>query len=467
MVANAVPEVRRGLSAVVGAGHVCTDADLRAGYEVDWTGRYRGTCIAVVRPGDTSEVAATLAFCDERGIAVVPQAGNTGLFGGGVPRAESTNGRPAIVLSTRRLATVSDIDRAAMQLTAGAGVTIAEWRNAARAVGVDTPIDFASRDSATIGGAIATNAGGSRVVRFGTMRQQVVGVEAVLADGTLVGSLAGLAKETVGLHWPSVLCGSEGTLAVITAARLRLVPLFDRVSTVSAAMSSIDSAVALLEALRHRVASLDSIEIMFPEAIDQVAAHLRRTAPAELPQGGVAVLIECADHSDPAPALMSAIHSIEGVVATAVASGDAQRQQLLAWRDRVPEAIAAVAATGAGPTYKLDVAVPTRAIGQLVEVARAAAERQGARVVAFGHLAEGNLHLNFLDATQPDDIAEIVLTTAAELGGTISAEHGIGIAKTRWLHLVRSTGDLAAQHALKQALDPNLILNPGVLQPPG
>lgn len=449
---------------VVGADHVLVDDDLRTGFERDWTGRYRGPCLAVVRPGTATEVAQVIEACNEHHIEVIPQAGNTGLVGGSVPRAGGRT-RPVIVLSMRRLDRITDIDPAAMQLTAGAGCTIAAWGDAARSVGLDIPIDFAARDSATIGGAIATNAGGSRVVRFGTMRQQVLGVEAVLADGTVVGSLAGLAKETAGLHWPSLLVGSEGTLGVITAARLRLVAQFDHVTTMLAAVDDLDAALAVLGALRRQLGSLDSIEMMFPQAIELVSTHLGRLAPVDVPAGGVALLIECADHVDPSGDLHVALADVGGITATAVATSAPQRQQLLAFRDRVTEAIAAAATASATPTYKLDVAVPLSSIGHVVEVARGAAELQHARLIPFGHLAEGNLHLNFLDVSAPDEIADAVLPVVAELGGTISAEHGIGIAKARWLPLIRTAGDLAAQRSIKCALDPNGILNPGVLDP--
>ena len=459
------PEIVRSLSSIVGAEHVIVDPDQRAGYETDWTGRYTGRCCAVVRPRDTDDVVRVVQHCDDHGVAVVTQAGNTGLVGGGVPRAGLAT--PTIVLSTNRLDTVSDLDGSSMQVTVGSGVTVADWQRAARSEGLDTPIDFAARDSATVGGAIATNAGGSRVVRFGTMRQQVVGVEAVLADGTVVGSLAGLPKETVGLHWPSLLAGSEGTLAVITAARLRLVPHFEHTTTMLAALDDLGAALELLAAVRRQVGSLDSIEAMFPEAVELVAAHLDADAPVDLPAGGVAVLIECADHVDPTADLHAALDGVDGVSATAVAIGGPRREQLLAFRDRVTEAIAAAATASGTPTYKLDVAVPVASMEPVLDAARLAATRQGARLIPFGHLAEGNLHLNFLGTTAPDSIADAVLPVVADLGGTISAEHGIGIAKTRWLHLVRRPGEIAAQRAIKLALDPHGIMNPGVLDASG
>jgi len=458
-------EVVDALSAIVGDEHVLVDADQRASYETDWTGRYTGRCAAVVRPGSAAEVGAVLCACSAHGLSVVTQGGNTGLVGGGVPRPGHAGRHPTIVLSMRRFDAISEADGSSMQITCGAGVTIAEWQRAARAGGLDTPVDFAARDSATVGGAIATNAGGSRVVRFGNMRQQVVGLEAVLADGTVVGSLAGLAKETVGLHWPSLLAGSEGTLAVVTAARLRLVPHFEQVTTVLAALDDLDAALGSLAAAHRQLRSLDSIEIIWPPALDLVAAHLGGDSPVEVPDGGVAVMIECADHDDPSGELLELLAEVDGIAATAIATAGHRRRQLHAFRDRITEAIATAATAAGTPTYKLDVAVPVVAIDRVIDAARTAAEHQQARLIPFGHLAEGNLHLNFLDAASPRALADAVLPVVAELGGTISAEHGIGVAKTPWLHLIRSAGELEAATSIRRALDPDGILNPGVLDP--
>jgi FAD/FMN-containing dehydrogenase len=463
-------EIVHAASSIVGDRHVLAEPDERAGYETDWTGRYRGSCVAVVRPGTTAEVSEMLRACTRLGVAVVTQAGNTGLVGGGVPRPDGAEHRPTVVLSMRRFEGVSRLDAASMQVTCAAGVTIADWQRAARRDGLDTPVDFAARDSATVGGAIATNAGGSRVVRYGTMRQQVVGVEAVLADGTIVGSLAGLAKETVGIHWPSLLAGSEGTLAVITAARLRLVPRFDHVTTVLAALDDLGAALSLLAAARRRLGSLDSIEIIWPDALDLVSSHLAASklatpAPVAVPRHGVAVMIECADHVDPTADLHAVLSDVAGVAATAIATDGPRRRQLLAFRDRITDSIATAATESGTPTYKLDVAVPVGSIERLLDTARSAADRHGGRLIPFGHLAEGNVHLNFLDATDPDAIAGEVLPMVAELGGTISAEHGVGVAKGKWLHLVRSARELEMFRSIRRALDPTGTLNPGVLDP--
>lgn len=457
-----VPRLVDELRSLVGDDDVLTDDDLRAAYEADWTGRYGGRCLAVVRPRSAAAVGDVLRACGAHGVSVVPQGGNTGLVGGGVPRGDDGH---TIVLSTRGITHVGEADPASMQITVDAGVTIGAWRDAARAIGLDSPVDFAARDSATVGGAIATNAGGSRVVRFGTMRRQVVGVEAVLADGTVVGSLAGLPKETAGLHWPSLLAGSEGTLGIITRARLTLVPWYQSTVTALVSVPSLADALELLATLRSSVPSLDAVELVLPEAYDLVLAHLDRSPPVERPgDGGCVVLVECAAHDDPSDELLRALEShADRFVDTAIATEPAPRQALLDVRDHVTEAIAAASTRMGTPTFKLDVAVPTERLGELLEIARRAADDDGCRLVAFGHLAEGNVHLNHLGASAPDRIADHVLGEVARLGGTISAEHGIGIAKAGYLDLIRSEADLAAQRALTHALDRDRLLNPGVL----
>jgi FAD/FMN-containing dehydrogenase len=445
---------------VVGAAHVLVDADQRAGHEVDWTGRYRGTALAVARPGSTAEVAAVLQACLDHGAAIVPQGGNTGLVGGSVPRP--TLDTPQVVLSTRRLDDLGPVDTEAMQVTLGAGVTLARWREHARSVGLDAPIDFAARDSATIGGAIATNAGGSRVVRFGTMRAQVRGIEAVTVEGHVIGSLAGLPKETVGLHLPSFLAGSEGTLAVVTAARLQLVPWYRHTVTAMVATAGLPEAVALLGRLRHGVPALDAVELILPEALGLVAEHLGSTPPVSVGPDGAVLVIDVADHRDPTEQLTAAIAEAPEVLDAAVTGEGPAREHLLAFRDRITEAINA-----RGVPFKLDVAVPVDRLGELLTVARAAVAAQaGAQLLPFGHLAEGNVHLNVLGATDPERLAAEVLPAVAAMGGTISAEHGVGVAKTRWLHLVRSPAELALAAAVRRAFDPEHLLNPGVLEPP-
>jgi FAD/FMN-containing dehydrogenase len=445
----------KALGEIVGSEHVLTDRDVTASYATDWTGRFHGEALLVVRPADAAEVGAVVARCVDAHVPVVPQGGNTGLVGGSVPRPS-----PMVVLSMRRLDRLGPVDEAAMQMSAGAGVTLARWRQHARRAGLDGPVDFASRDSATVGGAVATNAGGSRVVRFGTMRAQVVGVTAVLADGSEIGSLSGLPKETAGLHWPSLICGSEGTLAVITAVRLRLVPWYRHTATALVATRGLDDAVAVLSRLRAHVPHLDAVELILPEAMRLVADHLAAVPPVgrDNDQIGAYVVVECADHTDPTDELTDALSGAAELLDAAVTTEGPARDRLVAFRDRIAEAIAA-----RGVPLKLDVAVPVGALTALMTEAHRVVNRHGGRLVPFGHLAEGNVHLNVLDPGDPEAITAEVLAAAAGLGGTISAEHGVGVAKARWLHLIRSPAELRAATAVKQALDPNGMLNPGVL----
>ena len=453
------------LSLAVGAAHVLVDDDLRAAYEIDWTGRYQGPCNAVVRPNSVEEVAAVIRICALYDVTLVPQAGNTGLVGGSVPRPARSGARSAIVMSLTRLTRLGRVDTAAMQVTAEAGVTLTTWRESAHNAGLDTPVDFAARDTATIGGAIATNAGGSRVLRFGTMRRQVVGIEAVTAKGAIVGSLDGLPKETAGLHWPSLLAGSEGTLAVITAARLRLVPWFQHTATALVAVKSIESGIRLLAALRQSVTSLDAVEVLAPAAMRLVSDHIGQPPPVSSPEAALYVMVDCADHSDPSEQLLDVLSQADGIVDSAITTDAVQRKRLVAFRDRITEAIATASTEVGVPTFKLDVAVPLDALGDLIKVAQGAADADGCRLVPFGHLAEGNLHLNHIGASHPERIADTVLSAVASLGGTISAEHGIGVAKVPWMSLIRNPAELDAQAAIRAALDPADMLNPGVLHP--
>ncbi len=436
------------LRAVVGDAHVLTDADVRATYETDWLGQWHGITPAVVRPGSTDEVAAVLRACAARGVAVVPQGGNTGLVGGSVPRAG------AVLLSTRRLTALGEVDTLAMQVTAGAGVSIERLQQHARAAGLDFAVDWGARATATVGGAVSTNAGGSRVVRFGTMRAQVLGIEAVFADGSVISQLHGLPKETAGPHLPSLLVGSEGTLAVVTAARLRLVPWFRETAAALIGCDSLVDAVSLLPALRQ-LPNLDAVELLMPEALQIACRFLDISPPIDPASAGAFVMVDCAAHHDPTDELAEVLADQRGVLAVG-----AQREQLYHIRDHVTIALGAL-----GAPLKLDVAVPVQHLDRLVRRVTAAVPK-GARLVIFGHLAEGNLHVNVLDGGDAAGaVREQVLSAAIDLGGTISAEHGIGVAKADWLERLKGPAAYSALRAIKQALDPAGILNPGVLYP--
>ncbi len=451
---------------IVGSDHVLVDSDLRARYETDWTGRFGGSARLVVRPGTTHEVAVVVRACAQHAAPIVTQGGNTGLVGGGVPRANSTSHSPStsrpVVLCTSRLTRCDDVDIAASQVTVGAGVTLTQVRDHVRKVGLDLAVDFAARDSATIGGAVATNAGGSRVIRFGTMRAQVAGIEAVLANGEIVGSLSGLPKETTGLHLPSLLCGSEGTLAIICAVRLKLVPWYQHLAAALVGLASLAEAVELVPVLRRELSALDSLELLMPSAMSLVCEHLGRTCPVNA-DAGAYLLIECAGHTDPQDDLIRVLADFASLSSTAIATDASTRANLVALRDNVTVAI-----NHHGVPLKLDVALPLHVLATTTHdiesiVMRAAPH---ARLINFGHLAEGNLHLNTLDAGDASStITDQVLQLVIERGGAISAEHGIGVAKTHWLVTQRGVAEVNALRSIKDALDPLGLFNPGVLLP--
>jgi FAD/FMN-containing dehydrogenase len=461
--ADLAPSLAARLAEIVGPAHVLVDPELRAPFEMDWTRRFGGPASVVVRPGSTTEVAAVVsavaAACAGHGVGLVVQGGNTGLVGGSVPGAAPSSS--VVVLSTRRLNRLGAVDRVAAQVTAEAGVTLAQLREAAGRAGLVFPIDFAARDSATVGGMVATNAGGVHVVRYGSMRAQVVGVEAVLADGRVVSRLSGLIKDNTGYDLSQLLVGSEGTLGVVTAARLRLVPALPETVVALIGLGGTNEALELVEVLRRRVEGLQAAELFFADGLSLVRAHTGLPAPLAQPFPAY-LLVECGGAGDANEALFEVL--VEQDVpdaATAVATDAAGRARLWDYRERHTEAVSAL-----GVPHKLDVAVPP---GRLAEFERAvrlvvAETVPGCTVVVFGHVGDGNLHVNVVGPPADDErVDEAVLRLVAALDGSISAEHGIGRAKARWLALSRTDAELAAMRAIKAALDPEGLLNPGVI----
>ena len=449
------PTLEDRLAEIVGAGHVLSDPALRVPYEHDCTGRFAGTARIVVRPADTAQVAAVVAVCHETGTAIVPQGGNTGLVGGGVPRDEE------VVLSSARLDRPGPVDPVAAQVTAGAGVTLQALQAHAAAAGLAFGVDYGARSGATVGGMVATNAGGAQVLRHGTMRAQVMGLEAVLADGSVTRRLSGLLKDTAGYDLPQLLIGSEGTLGIVTAARLRLVPAPAHTVTALLGVADTAAAVQVMRVLRDRVATLNAVEVFYAEGLALVRAHRRLPAPFPV-EHPVYVVAECAGRDDPLEELAAALDDAP-VLDVAVADDTARRSALWTYREAHNEALAA-----AGVPHKLDVTVR---LGDLVEFERRVRDvvqqaAPGARTIIYGHLGDGNLHVNVLGPDPHDEaVDDAVLHLVAEMGGSISAEHGVGVAKRRWLHLTRSREEIAAMVAIKTALDPNGILNPGAVLP--
>jgi FAD/FMN-containing dehydrogenase len=454
-------ELEARLRRVVGDDHVLADADLRAGFETDWTGQYHGRARVVVRPATTEQVAGVIRLCGASGVPVVPQGGNTGLVGGSVPDESGA----AVVLSTTRLDALDPVDTAARQLTAGAGVTLAAAQSHAGRAGLRVAVDLAARDSATIGGMAATNAGGVHVLRYGTMRRQVAGLEAVLADGSVVSHLAGLEKDNTGYDLTGLLCGSEGTLAVITRVRLRLIPVPAHLVTALLAWPDLATMVDGLNALRARIDGVEAAEYVVRRGVELVTATFG-TAPPFAVAHAAYLIVEVAGSTDSTDALAGAIGDLPGVLDVAVATGAGQRHALWQLRELHTEALA-----HHGPPRKYDVTVPVGALATFVAQAVALVEQDSTLTCHhFGHLGDGNVHLNVLGVAgwSPADLARLddaVLGLVSAHGGSISAEHGIGRLKRPWLHLSRSQAEIAAMTAIKGALDPSGMLSPGILLP--
>lgn len=444
------------LRAVVGGPHVVTDPDITRAQATDWTGRFVGTTPAVVRPADHTEVAAVVRACGTASVALVPQGGNTGLVGGSVPL------RGEVVVDLRRLDTLGPIDTSAMQVTAGAGVTLAELQRHAVQAGLGYAVDLAARDTATVGGTIATNAGGIHLLRHGGTRQQVVGVRAVLGDGSTVEHLGGLPKDNTGYDLAGLLCGSEGTLGIVTDARVRLIPHYEHVVVALVAFTSVEAAVDATARARHALDCLNAAEVVFDDGLELVCRVFEKPRPF-VAHHPVFVVFEAADHRDPTDRLGAVVSHMTGVGDVAVASDAARRAELWSYREEHSTAINTL-----GPPHKLDVTIPVGRLAAFVPAVRAAVGQVDAeaRTWLFGHIGDGNLHVN-ITGLEPDDesIDAAVLQLVADYGGSISAEHGIGTTKKRWLHLSRSPAEINAFRRLKIALDPYGILNPNVLLP--
>ena len=366
------------------------------------------------------------------------------------------------MLSTTRLAGVEAVDDDAGEVTVGAGATLAAVQSAAREAGWEVGVDLGARDTATIGGMVATNAGGVNVLRHGPMRRQVLGFEAVLADGTTLRRLPGMAKDNTGYDLGGLLAGSEGTLAVITRIRLRLVPPLTRRAVAVVGLPDAASAVAAAGRLRRELASVLALELFTDAGLDLVMRHAGVAAPFAV-RRPVYVLVEAgSDAADPSDELLAALEAI-GVEdeATAMASDPAGRHRLWQLRERHTEAV-----NSEGVPHKLDVSVPAARYAELVDRAplAVAAVDFTARTICYGHVGDGNVHVNVLGPAPADErVDDALLDLVLELGGSVSAEHGIGVAKVDWLVRDRGEEAVAAMRALKRAWDPGGILNPGVL----
>jgi FAD/FMN-containing dehydrogenase len=451
----------QSLVAALGTGHVLTAPADTEPYFTDWRKLYRGQGLCVARPADTAQVAAVLRLCAAAGVAVVPQGGNTGLSGGSVP----TGAQREIVLSLTRLNRIRRLDPLDNSITVEAGCVLAAIQEAAEKAGRFFPLSLAAEGSCQIGGNLSTNAGGVNVLRFGNAREQVLGLEVVLPDGRIWDGLRSLRKDNTGYDLKQLFIGAEGTLGVITAAVLKLQPLATASATAWIEVRDPAAAVALLGHLRGSCGDrLTAFELVSRRCIDAVLAHRPASRDPIPGRGSWYVLVELADGGDRdllAARLEQALgEALEhGLAGNAViAKSEGERQALWAIRETVPEAQFS--------NVKHDVSVAVSRVPELIASAEAALEKAfpGTPVYCFGHVGDGNLHYNVGDAAlmaRRPEVNRVVYDAVAALGGSISAEHGLGQLKREEVTRHKDPLELELMRALKRTLDPKGLMNPG------
>jgi FAD/FMN-containing dehydrogenase len=463
-------DVIRLLKNIVGENNVLVDGDLSA-YELDWRKRSRGKALAVVKPASTLEVSAVVKTCAASGISIVTQGGNTGLVGGSIPDESGLQ----VVLSLGRMNTVRGIDGANMTMTVDAGCILQTLQDIAEKAGFLFPLSLAAEGSCTIGGNLATNAGGTQVVRYGNARDLCLGLEVVTAQGEIWEGLSGLRKDNTGYDLRDLFVGSEGTLGIITAATLKLYPAPAARLTAWAAVPSMQHAVSLLGlAHKHLGAGLTGFEVMGQFALSLVAKHYPQQRVPLWQDFPYCVLLENSDHESESHAreqfekLLETAFEDGCVVDAVVAENLTQAHQLWHIRESIP-----LAQAEEGLNIKHDISIAVSRIPEFVAQTDAllAAAVPGVRLVNFGHLGDGNLHYNVqapVEGNSKDflrdreaDVNTIVYDSVARFDGSISAEHGVGSLKIDKLEHHKSPVALGMMRAIKHALDPQGVMNPG------
>jgi FAD/FMN-containing dehydrogenase len=465
MVERAINSVIADAKQLLGPRGVVEDANDIAPWLTDWRGRFHGEAAAILAPADTAEVAAIVVLCAQHGVPLVPQGGNTSMVGGATPPSDGS----ALILSLRRMNAIRALDVAANIVVAEAGVILSTLHDAAAATGRRFPLSLGAKGSATIGGLVSTNAGGTQVLRFGPMRSLVLGVEAVLPDGSVYNGLAALKKDNRGYDLDQLLIGAEGTLGIVTAATLRLVPaITDR----AVAWVGVDRPATALKLLRLMESQsenrIESFEILPAESLDAVLTHIPGTRP---PLNGTHpwhLLIEYVG-TDAGEALASLLQT-DLVRDATISANEGQAEAFWRIRDSISEAERAT-----GPAMQHDISVPVDSMPTFMIDAASAVEAAfpGVHASAFGHLGDGNVHFHVRApaGVEPEKWRAGVGTAASrmvhdlvtEAGGSISAEHGIGQMKRDELIRLSTPAHIATLRAIKHALDPLNIMNPGKL----
>ncbi len=465
---------------LLGTRGLTLDAQIMEPWLTDWRGRYTGRALALASPATTQEVAALVRLCAQHRVPIVPQGGNSGMSGGATP----DDGGSSLLLSLRRMNAIRRWDEEARQVVCEAGVVLQTLHASAAERGLRVPLTLGGRGSATIGGLISTNAGGTQVLRHGTLRAQVLGLEAVLPDGSVLDTLAALKKDNRGFDLKQLLIGSEGTLGIVTAATLRLILQIAARRVAFVGLDSVQQARRLLLLASDRLGdALEGFEIMPRTALESV---LEYEPAARDPLGSAYhwyALLECvADEADAGSLEPRATQLLEqamsdGLITDAtIAANETQAEALWALRDGISSAERA-----RGPAVQHDISVPVERMPDFIEQASAILERQfpGTQAVAFGHLGDGNVHFHLRapegaqsgtsggtwNETQGKQISAKVHDLVTQWGGSISAEHGIGQMKRDELARLADPAALTILRGVKQALDPLGIMNPGKLVP--
>jgi len=449
-----------------------TDAADIEPWLTDWRGRWHGRAGAILQPSSTREVAAIVGLAGERGIALVPQGGNTSMVGGATPPEDGS----ALILSLRRMNRIRSIDPAAMRVEAEAGVILQSLHEAVAADGIRFPLTLGARGSETVGGLISTNAGGTQVLRFGPMRTLVDGIEGVLPDGTIHSGLSGLKKDNRGTSIDQLLIGAEGTLGVVTAARLKLFPALHSRAVAWLGLGSPQAALDTLRVLESETDRIEGFEILPDESLKAVLSHVAGTrAPLGEDHGWHALVEAVADSSkvEPPAELLARLLAplIEcGLIEDAtISSSEAQAEAFWRIRDSLSEAERATF----GPATQHDISVPVDAMPRFMDEAAREVERSfpGVHASGFGHLGDGNIHFHVRAGERggPDwlrregpAVTRLVHDLVTAAGGSISAEHGIGVMKKEELERL-SPDRVRILRAIKRSLDPKTVMNPGKL----
>jgi FAD/FMN-containing dehydrogenase len=462
------------IRAIVGDRGILTDPSDTAPYSEDWRRLYQGRTAAVIRPGTTEELAAVVRLCAGSGTPIVPQGGNTSMVGGAVPNQDGSE----LVLSTARLNRVRDIDAADMTLTIEAGVTLKAAQTAATEAGCLLPLSISSEGTAQIGGVLAVNAGGNNTVRYGNARDLVLGLEVVLPDGTIWNGLRRLRKDNTGYCLRQLFVGSEGTLGIITAAVLKLVPQPKETAVALCGVASPEAALSLFTRFQaFDAASISAFELMSGLGMSFVLKHIPSTTMPLETAAEFYVLVELASPR-PDAGLRGVLERIleqaledDIIKDAAIAESDTQRAAIWRLREEHSEA-----QKREGASVKNDVSVPVSKVPAFIRKATEACETllPGVRVVPFGHMGDGNIHFNLEQPVGADPgwflaqdhaIMDVVNEVVREYDGSFSAEHGIGRLKPYMMPEWRGGAELELMRRIKAALDPKGLLNPGKLLP--